>query len=93
MCKGTKSADGAVEWLGLSAAVLAHCPALLEYTERKVVGTEVGPAWGTWRGSPSPRQLCWQTPPVHSCGVDGAAVGQDWAALIAEASVPSLATC
>ncbi|XP_038005279.1 solute carrier family 26 member 6 isoform X1 [Motacilla alba alba] len=45
MCKGTKSADGAVGWMGLcSAAVLAHCPAL-QYTEGKVVGTK-------WTGIP-----------------------------------------
>lgn len=39
-------------------------------------------------------QLCCQTPPVHSSGADGAAVGQEeWAALIAEVLVPSLPTC
>lgn len=59
----------------------------------RVVGTKVGPAWAGGGGAP-PGQLCCQTPPVHSSGGDGAAVGQEeWAALIAEASVPSLPTC
>lgn len=93
MCKGTKSADGAVGWLGLcSAAVLAHCLALLQYTEGKVVGTEVGPAWaGGGRASPEAALLADPTC-AFQCGGWGCC-GQEWAALIAKAAVPSLPTC
>lgn len=50
-----------------------------------------GSCMGRWRGSP-PRQLCWQTPPVHFSGVDGAALEQEGTARIAKASPAQLLT-
>uniref|UniRef100_A0A8C5TMQ1 Solute carrier family 26 member 6 n=1 Tax=Malurus cyaneus samueli TaxID=2593467 RepID=A0A8C5TMQ1_9PASS len=57
MCKGTKSADGAVRWLGLcSAAVLAYCP--VQYTEGKGGWHRGGSCEGRWRGSTPRAALC-----------------------------------
>lgn len=56
-----------------------------------MVSTEVGPVWAG-RGGPHLGQRCWQPPPVHPSGAEGAGAGQEQAALIAEASAPSLPT-
>lgn len=57
-----------------------------------MVSTEVGPVWAG-RGGPHLGQRCWQPPPVRPSGAEGAGAGQEQAALIAEASAPSLPTC